>query len=61
MASSPQNLDPLILYATETGTAEDVADQIARQCRRISVRCRLADMALYSPASPFKARSQVAR
>ncbi|KAJ7600784.1 riboflavin synthase domain-like protein [Mycena floridula] len=39
---------PLILYATETGTAQDVADQIARRCRRISMRCRIENMESYS-------------
>ncbi|KAF8917415.1 riboflavin synthase domain-like protein [Mucidula mucida] len=41
---------PLILFATETGNAQDVADTVARQCRRIGLRCRLQDMETYSPA-----------
>ncbi len=40
---------PLILFATETGNAQDVADTVARQCRRIGLRCRLQDMETYSP------------
>ncbi|KII90191.1 hypothetical protein PLICRDRAFT_583078 [Plicaturopsis crispa FD-325 SS-3] len=32
---------PLILYATETGTAHDAANTIARQCRRIHLRARV--------------------
>lgn len=31
----------LILYATETGNAQDAADYISRQCRRISFKCRV--------------------
>lgn len=41
---------PLILYATETGNAQDVADTIARHCRRIGVRCRLQDIENYTAA-----------
>jgi sulfite reductase alpha subunit-like flavoprotein len=41
--------NPLILYATETGTAQDVADRIARQCRRMHTKARLLNMANYSP------------
>ncbi|KAL4070336.1 hypothetical protein J3A83DRAFT_4094448 [Scleroderma citrinum] len=39
----------LILYATETGTAQDTADRIARECRRIYFQCRVSNMATYSP------------
>jgi sulfite reductase alpha subunit-like flavoprotein len=38
----------LVLYATETGNAEDTADKIARECRRIQVRCRVVDIESYS-------------
>ncbi|TFK69170.1 riboflavin synthase domain-like protein [Pluteus cervinus] len=38
----------LILYATETGTAQDAADQIARQCRRILYGCRVMSMDTYA-------------
>jgi len=41
----------LILYATETGTAQDAADRIARQCRRILLQCRVLSMDAYSLAS----------
>ncbi|KDQ52353.1 hypothetical protein JAAARDRAFT_184230 [Jaapia argillacea MUCL 33604] len=34
----------LILYATETGTAQDAADRIARNCRRIHFQCRVVNM-----------------
>lgn len=37
----------LILYATETGTAQDVADRIARECRRIYLKCRVSSMHAY--------------
>ncbi|KAJ6448883.1 riboflavin synthase domain-like protein [Mycena sanguinolenta] len=40
--------DLLILYATETGTAQDVAERIARQCRRIHVTCRVLSTDKYS-------------
>ncbi|KIY44336.1 riboflavin synthase domain-like protein [Fistulina hepatica ATCC 64428] len=39
---------PLILYATETGTAREVSDTIARQCRRIACVCRVRSMDQYS-------------
>ncbi|OCH90075.1 riboflavin synthase domain-like protein [Obba rivulosa] len=38
-----------ILYATETGNAQDIADRIARECRRIHVSARVHNMATYSP------------
>jgi sulfite reductase alpha subunit-like flavoprotein len=38
----------LILYATETGNAQDAADRIARQCRRIAFHCRVLSMDAYS-------------
>jgi len=38
----------LILYATETGNAQDAADFIARQCRRIAFQCRVADVETFS-------------
>lgn len=44
--SSPRSL--LILYATETGNAQDAADRIARQCRRIAFQCRVLSMDAYS-------------
>ncbi|KZP05434.1 riboflavin synthase domain-like protein, partial [Athelia psychrophila] len=37
----------LILYATETGTAQDAADCIARECRRIHLKCRVSSMHAY--------------
>ncbi|KAJ7242750.1 riboflavin synthase domain-like protein [Mycena haematopus] len=40
--------DVLILYATETGTAQDVAERLARQCRRIHVTCRVLSTDKYS-------------
>jgi hypothetical protein len=42
---------PLILYATETGTAQDAADCIARQCRRLHTQARVLNMATYSPVT----------
>ena len=41
----------LILYATETGTAQDAADRIARECRRIHFQCRVSSMHAYPLAS----------
>ncbi|PPQ83917.1 hypothetical protein CVT25_000662 [Psilocybe cyanescens] len=34
----------LIVYATETGNAQDAADYIARQCRRIAFQCRVVNI-----------------
>ncbi|KAI5984237.1 riboflavin synthase domain-like protein [Pisolithus marmoratus] len=39
----------LILYATETGTAQEIADRIARECRRAYFQCRVCSMGTYSP------------
>ncbi|KAJ2934640.1 hypothetical protein H1R20_g2466, partial [Candolleomyces eurysporus] len=39
----------LILYATETGNAQDCADYIARQCRRIGFHGRVLSVDAYSP------------
>ncbi|KAJ7746603.1 riboflavin synthase domain-like protein [Mycena metata] len=44
--SSERNV--LILYATETGTAQDVAERLARQCRRIHFTCRVVSTDKYS-------------
>jgi hypothetical protein len=41
----------LILYATETGTAQDTADRIARECRRIHFTSRVLSMHAYQPVS----------
>ncbi|EPS94182.1 hypothetical protein FOMPIDRAFT_1153432 [Fomitopsis schrenkii] len=38
-----------ILYATETGTAQEVADRIAAQCRRTHVRTRVYNLEAYPP------------
>ncbi|KAH9921665.1 riboflavin synthase domain-like protein [Fomitopsis serialis] len=38
-----------VLYATETGTAQEVADRIAAQCRRIHVRARVHNLETYTP------------
>ncbi|KAF8555345.1 NADPH dependent diflavin oxidoreductase 1 [Imleria badia] len=35
----------LILYATETGTTQEVTDRIARECRR--VQCRVCNIGSY--------------
>ncbi|KAF7318067.1 NAD(P)H-dependent diflavin oxidoreductase 1 [Mycena chlorophos] len=40
--------DLLILYATETGTAQYVADAIARQCHRVYMPCRVQSTDAYS-------------
>ncbi|KAG1816741.1 flavoprotein-like protein [Suillus subaureus] len=39
----------LILYATETGTAQETADRIARECRRVHFHCRVQSMDVYPP------------
>jgi sulfite reductase alpha subunit-like flavoprotein len=44
----------LILYATETGTAQDAADRIARQCRRVLFQSRVMSMDAYSVVSSVK-------
>jgi sulfite reductase alpha subunit-like flavoprotein len=52
--------NPLILYATETGTAQDVGDRIARHCRRIHAQSRVVNMANYPPVTvPFGFRCVV--
>lgn len=38
-----------ITYATETGTAEDVADRLARLCRCLHIHARVHNMEAYSP------------
>ena len=38
-----------ILYATETGTAQDVADRLARVCRCLHIHARVHSMDAYSP------------
>jgi len=43
----------LIVYATETGNAQDAADYIARQCRRIAFHCRVASIEQTSLVSPY--------
>ena len=50
--SSSRNL--LILYATETGTAQDTADRIARECRRIHFTSRVLSMHAYQPVSAIR-------
>ncbi|KAG2137490.1 riboflavin synthase domain-like protein [Suillus clintonianus] len=45
--SAPREL--LILYATETGTAQETADRIARECRRVRFHCRVQSMDAYPP------------
>ena len=43
----------LIVYATETGNAQDTADYIARQCRRIAFHCRVASIEQTSLVSSY--------
>ncbi|KAH7924413.1 riboflavin synthase domain-like protein [Leucogyrophana mollusca] len=40
----------LVLYATETGTAQETADRIARECRRVHFQCRVTSMDAYPPS-----------
>jgi sulfite reductase alpha subunit-like flavoprotein len=57
---TPDDRSLLILYATETGTAQDAADRIARECRRIYFKCRLSSMNAYPLASgPFVLKDQM--
>ncbi|KAF5375384.1 hypothetical protein D9615_007966 [Tricholomella constricta] len=44
----PNKRSLLILFATETGNAQNVADQIARQCRRIAFECRVLSIDEFS-------------
>ncbi|KAF7330350.1 NADPH-dependent diflavin oxidoreductase 1 [Mycena venus] len=46
--SEPEQRSVLILYATETGTSQDVAERLARQCRRIHFTCRVLSTDKYS-------------
>jgi sulfite reductase alpha subunit-like flavoprotein len=43
----------LILYATETGTAQDAADRTARECRRIHFTSRVISMHAYDLVRHF--------
>jgi len=43
-SDSSDTRELLIVYATETGNARDVADFIARQCRRIAFQCRVVNV-----------------
>jgi len=43
----------LIAYATETGNAQDAADYIARQCRRIAFHCRVTSIEQTSLVSSY--------
>ncbi|KAJ7678562.1 hypothetical protein B0H17DRAFT_1161341 [Mycena rosella] len=45
---SDENRTVLILYATETGAAREVADRLARHCRRIHFTCRVLSTDKYS-------------
>ena len=40
-----------VLYATETGTAQEIADRIAAQCRRLHIRARVYNLEAYPPVS----------
>ncbi|KAK7032897.1 NADPH-dependent diflavin oxidoreductase 1 [Favolaschia claudopus] len=48
MSEPAADRDLLILYATETGTAQDAAERLARQCRRIHFTCRVFSTDKYS-------------
>jgi sulfite reductase alpha subunit-like flavoprotein len=49
----------LILYATETGTAQETADRIARECRRVRFHSRVQGMDAYPPVSSFLNESNI--
>ena len=44
MSNAEEDRSLLIVYATETGNAQDAADHVARQCRRIAFQCRVANV-----------------
>ncbi|KAF9231055.1 hypothetical protein BU15DRAFT_90988 [Melanogaster broomeanus] len=46
---SSDRRDILILFATETGTAQEAADRIARECRRGHFQARVRNMGTYPP------------
>ncbi|KIY67544.1 riboflavin synthase domain-like protein [Cylindrobasidium torrendii FP15055 ss-10] len=41
--------EPLILFATESGNAQEAADYLSRQLKRISLPCRSQNVESYSP------------
>src|SRR5438105_2735926 len=43
--------DLLILFATETGTAQDAADRISRSCRRLALTAKVLNVEQYDPVS----------
>ncbi|KAH9477144.1 NADPH-dependent diflavin oxidoreductase 1 [Psilocybe cubensis] len=46
--SEEEDRSLLVVYATETGNAQDAADYIARQCRRIAFQCRVVNIDSFS-------------
>ncbi|GBE87307.1 NADPH-dependent diflavin oxidoreductase 1 [Sparassis crispa] len=53
MSSSPHDRLPrslTILYATETGNAQEISDRVARQCRRIHLDAIVHSMNAYAPS-----------
>lgn len=48
MSSAEEDRSLLIVFATETGNAQDAADHVARQCRRIAFQCRVANVDTFS-------------
>ncbi|KAI0640980.1 riboflavin synthase domain-like protein [Trametes meyenii] len=47
--ADPDERTLTILYATETGTAQDVADRLARLCRNLRIHARVHNLDAYSP------------
>jgi len=52
-ADGADNCSLLIVYATETGNAQDAADYIACQCQRIAFHCRVASIEQTSLVSSY--------
>ncbi|KAI0682536.1 riboflavin synthase domain-like protein [Cytidiella melzeri] len=48
-----------ILYATETGNAQDVAERLARLCRRLHFDVHVASLDKYEPDSLFSAHTVI--
>ena len=58
----PEHIDHLlILYATETGNSQDVAERLGRDVRRKGGRCVLMSMDTFDVVSPVACLGRVPR